>query len=231
MPRTGIDHGAGARSLFKQLPRSSSDEIRKPKARYLPTHIRPERCRRNPTKTGSKPPMRKLDSEAHRPVRDRQSRGPEPQRAKRAEPRANEIDDMMFEPIHLDVPENATERAAVESLYAAGCWLHSHARFADAANIFRLMLQAAPTDERSWLALGDCHERLGQRSIALELYSTGAIAAEPAPRCMAARARALREAGDTEQAEEAFEAARSLAAVARIDNRARVVRQHGRCLS
>ena len=89
--------------------------------------------------------------------------------------------------------------------------MHAEERYREASAVFRFMLQAAPTDERGWLALGDCHEKLGQRRIALELYSAGSIAAEPAPRCVLSRFRALYDLHLTGEADVAFDQALRLA--------------------
>lgn len=100
---------------------------------------------------------------------------------------------------------------AVESLYALGHWLVTQDRFHDAAVVFRLMLRAAPTDDRGWLALGLCHERLGQPEVALELYGGGAVAAEPSARCHLARFRVLWDLDRLHEADEAIEIAREVA--------------------
>ena len=101
----------------------------------------------------------------------------------------------------------ASRRAAVEALYTAGFRLQAEESYREASALFRAMVQAAPTDERGWLALGHCHERLGQLRIALELYSAGSIAAEPAPRCLLSRFRALYDLNRTSDADDAFDKA------------------------
>jgi tetratricopeptide (TPR) repeat protein len=99
-----------------------------------------------------------------------------------------------------------------EAIYATGFWLFERERWEDAAKVFRVMLHAAPRDERGWLALGECHERHGQPEIALELYSAGmSVAAPPSARCTLARARLLREMGHDDDADAAFEQAATLA--------------------
>ena len=107
--------------------------------------------------------------------------------------------------------ENADAELGVEALYQKGFRLHADERYEEAAAVFRAMLRAAPTDERSWLALGECHEKLGQPRIALELYSAGTIAAEPAPRCLLSRFRALYDLNRKSDAERAFEKALQIA--------------------
>jgi tetratricopeptide (TPR) repeat protein len=101
---------------------------------------------------------------------------------------------------------------AVEAIYAAGHWLLCHERIADAAEVFRVMLKAAPRDERAWLGLGECHERIAQPLIALELYGAGMVVAgapeAPSVRCFLARARTLSKVGrDAEGALDAADAA------------------------
>lgn len=102
-------------------------------------------------------------------------------------------------------------QSAVESVYALGHWLFTQDRFSDAVTVFRLMMRAAPTDERGWLAVGICHEKLGQPQIALEMYGGGAVAAEPSARCHLARFRTLWELDRIDEADEAIEVAREIA--------------------
>jgi tetratricopeptide (TPR) repeat protein len=105
----------------------------------------------------------------------------------------------------------------VEAIYAAGHWLLEHERFADAAKVFRVMLRAAPTDERGWLALGACHEGIEQPRIALELYGAGTAISNASVRCHLARARVLRALGHDGEADDALDAA-EVAAVARDED-------------
>jgi len=100
----------------------------------------------------------------------------------------------------------------IEVIYAAGHWLLGRERIADAAEVFRIMLKAAPRDERAWLGLGECHERIAQPLIALELYGAGSIVAGDSRtrpvRCFLARARVLSKVGrDAEGALDAADAA------------------------
>jgi tetratricopeptide (TPR) repeat protein len=110
--------------------------------------------------------------------------------------------------------QGASERAerqarAVEALYAAGHWLYTQHRFADAATVFRAVVRMAPRDERGWLALGACHEAQDRHDVALELYDEARRVAKAAPRCGLARARIFRALGLEAIAKEAFaEAAR-----------------------
>lgn len=83
----------------------------------------------------------------------------------------------------------------VEAIYAVGHWLLGRERAADAAKVFRVMLRAAPRDERGWLGLGQCHERIDQLRVAAELYGAGSVIAggprSVSVRCLVARARVL----------------------------------------
>lgn len=101
--------------------------------------------------------------------------------------------------------------ASIEALYATGHWLYTAARFADAAIVFRMMALADETDERAWLALGGCHEGIGQHAIAATLYELAGTVASPAIRCTIARARSLRTLGRDDEAEMTMEHARELA--------------------
>jgi tetratricopeptide (TPR) repeat protein len=105
----------------------------------------------------------------------------------------------------------------VEALYAVGHRLLESERISDAANVFRLLLREAPTDERSWLALGLCHERIDQLRIALELYSAGSIVAEPSPLLHIARARMLRNLEEERAARLAYDAAIDCASLEQDD--------------
>ncbi len=103
------------------------------------------------------------------------------------------------------------ERAAIEALYATGFALLSEERFSDAAAVFRILLKVAPREERSWLALGECHEQAGHFEVALELYSAGTLIAGKAPRCMLGRSRLLRQLDRVDESDTALEAATELA--------------------
>ncbi|MBN9166462.1 MAG: hypothetical protein BGO98_43090 [Myxococcales bacterium 68-20] len=100
---------------------------------------------------------------------------------------------------------------AIEALYATGHWLLSNARHKEAAEVFRVMALSKPDDERAWLALGACHEAIGQKRLAIELYAIASEAAAPAVRCAIARGRALRALDRTNEADDAFESAYELA--------------------
>ncbi len=107
--------------------------------------------------------------------------------------------------------------AAVEAVYAVAHWLLARERAADAAKVFRLMLRMAPRDERAWLGLGECHERIDQFRIAAELYGAGSVIAG-APqsvsiRCLLARARVFATIGRGEDLEATLTLAERAAAV------------------
>lgn len=128
----------------------------------------------------------------------------------------------------------AQERVApetIEALYAAGHLLHSRECWADAAAVFRLMLRAAPTDERAWLALGDCHEKSGQPLIALELYGAASAAAAPAGRCAVARVRLLRALDRDDEADSAWEELVSAVEASGDETLASLIEEEGRVLS
>jgi hypothetical protein len=97
------------------------------------------------------------------------------------------------------------------ALYAAGFYLLERDRVDDAAVLFRTMLLADAGDERGWLALGTCHERLEQDAMAEELYSAGAQIARSRVRCLIAVSRLFTKLGD-DRADEALDAAIDLAA-------------------
>lgn len=82
------------------------------------------------------------------------------------------------------------------SLYAAGHLLLDRERVEDAAVLFRTMLVADAEDERGWLALGTCHERLEQDEMAEELYGAGVQIARRKVRCLVAAARLFAKRGD-----------------------------------
>jgi tetratricopeptide (TPR) repeat protein len=106
----------------------------------------------------------------------------------------------------------------IEKLYATGHWLLGEERFEDAAQVFRVMLQLAPADERAWLGLGECHRRADQPNIALELFAMGSAAAEPAPRCFVACARVLKSLGRDAESDVAYERAAELASESSDDD-------------
>jgi hypothetical protein len=104
---------------------------------------------------------------------------------------------------------------AVEAVYATAHWLLTRERAADAAKVFRVMLQIAPRDERGWLGLGECHERIDQLRIAAELYGAGSVIAggtrSVSVRCLLARARTMSKLGRTTDMESLLDVAEQTA--------------------
>ncbi len=99
----------------------------------------------------------------------------------------------------------------LEALYAVAYTFLENERTEDATKAFRVMVRVAPTDERAWLGLGACHEKLGQEGIASELYGAGSLVTQPkSARCLVALARILRQAGDDVSADEHIEHALAL---------------------
>src|SRR4029077_18666198 len=88
---------------------------------------------------------------------------------------------------------------AIEAIYATAHWLLAREHARDAAKVFRFMLQIAPRDERGWLGLGECHERIDQPRVAAELFAAGSVIAAPpgrvSVRCLVARARTMAKLG------------------------------------
>ncbi|HKO52312.1 MAG TPA: hypothetical protein VJV79_31605 [Polyangiaceae bacterium] len=117
---------------------------------------------------------------------------------------------------------------SVEKLYGVGFWLYSQERYADAALAFRTLLRAAPSDERGWLALGACHEKIEQPRIALELYAWGAEAAPGSVRCHLARARLLARLERDSDAVAAVATALNVAEETRDEELIRLVQTEGK---
>ena len=97
-----------------------------------------------------------------------------------------------------------SSQVAVESLYATGKWFLDQGQAQKAVDVFRVLLLVACSDERGWLGIGASHDALGQPSVALELYTLGAKAANSV-RCHVARARVLRSLSRDDEAFAALE--------------------------
>jgi tetratricopeptide (TPR) repeat protein len=107
---------------------------------------------------------------------------------------------------------SASEQAiAIDGIYEMGFELLEADRWLEAGDVFRAMLLLAPSDERAWMALAECHERLGQLDVAIELYSMGVLAVANAVRCRLALARALTERGDWQNVDSVLDEAESTA--------------------
>jgi hypothetical protein len=139
-------------------------------------------------------------------------------------------------------PRTPSRKNAIEAIYATAHWLLGHERTAEAARVFRTMIHAAPGDERGWLGLGECHERIRQPRIAAELYGAGSLAASatradgaagivPSVRCLLARARALATLDREADALSAIEAAAQAAEDQDDDELAALVASERRRLS
>jgi Flp pilus assembly protein TadD len=101
--------------------------------------------------------------------------------------------------------------ALADGLYSVGFSMLEAERWRDAADVFRAMVLTCPRDERSWIALGRCHEELGQLDVAVELYSLGTLCVGNAVRCRVALSRSLRLRGDDANAGAVLEAAEAAA--------------------
>ncbi|HEY6462540.1 MAG TPA: tetratricopeptide repeat protein [Polyangiaceae bacterium] len=128
---------------------------------------------------------------------------------------------MNLQPQHSPYP-------TIEAIYAVGHYLLEQERPADAVKVFRVMLHAAPRDERAWLGLGRCHEQVGHPRIALEVYGAGSVVAGPSARCEVARGRVLRALDRDDEAAAAFERAAELADTSNQDDLAALVSREAR---
>src|SRR5579859_1614090 len=102
-------------------------------------------------------------------------------------------------------------RNTIEAIYATAHWLLARDRISEAATVLQALIHVAPHDERGWLALGECHERIEQPLVALQLYGAGSVITRstglPSARCEVARARVLRALGRDDESAEALERA------------------------
>jgi tetratricopeptide (TPR) repeat protein len=101
--------------------------------------------------------------------------------------------------------------ALADRFYSVGFQMLEAERWRDAADVFRAMVLTWPRDERSWIALGRCHEEMGQAEVAVELYSLGTLCAPASVRCRLALGRALAARGADEQAAAVLDAAEAAA--------------------
>lgn len=125
--------------------------------------------------------------------------------------------------------------ATIEAIYATAHWLLARARPSDAAKVFRVMLRIAPRDERAWLGLGECHERIDQLRVAAELYGAGSVIAggdgSLSVRCLLARARTMVRLGRGGEIDRMFDAAERAAAEQGDEQLAALVASERRRLS
>jgi hypothetical protein len=127
------------------------------------------------------------------------------------------VNPVPFVSVMRTTPGAAPSRSrAIEAIYATAHWLLAREHARDAAKVFRFMLQLAPRDERGWLGLGECHERIDQPRVAAELYGAGSVIAAPpgrvSVRCLIARARTMAKLGRSGDVEWTLNAAERAAA-------------------
>jgi tetratricopeptide (TPR) repeat protein len=118
---------------------------------------------------------------------------------------------MMAMSFEHPAPPGPASPGAVDALYRTAYELHAIGRYVDAACLYRSMLALAPTDDRGWVGLGLCHEALGHREFAMNVYHASTVAVPGSVRCALARGRLLREYGCYAAADDAFDAAEQLA--------------------
>jgi tetratricopeptide (TPR) repeat protein len=104
-------------------------------------------------------------------------------------------------------------REALDRIYATGLELHGLGRYEDAASAFRIFVMHVPTEERGYLALGRCHEAMGEEAIALEIYEAAIGTATTSAHAHLARGHILLDFEQREEADEAFDDAERAALV------------------
>ncbi len=104
-----------------------------------------------------------------------------------------------------------TTAQTLEALYTVGHSLLERDRPRDAIALFRTMLLVDARDERGWLALATCHERLDEPEKAIVLCELAPSACGDSARCAIARARLHRALGAHDAAHEAYGEALRLA--------------------
>jgi tetratricopeptide (TPR) repeat protein len=87
------------------------------------------------------------------------------------------------------------EQQLDEGLYAIGYNLLHEEKWAQAASILRLLLIRDPTNPRSWLALGACHEGISDFDVAVSLYEKALVACDDDSSLVSAIARAKAQGG------------------------------------
>jgi len=114
----------------------------------------------------------------------------------------------------------------LDALYSTGHWLLAQERHRDALSVFRTMLLVDARDERGWLGLATCHEKLEEMAKAIELCRLAVSACAPnAVRVAIARARMHRALGAHDDARDAYEEALALADAANEDELAAMISQ------
>src|SRR5947209_15943221 len=67
-------------------------------------------------------------------------------------------------------------REEVDGIYSVGVRLYARERYAEASDVFRLLVLYRPREARGWTALAACHEALGDDDRAIALYNLAALA-------------------------------------------------------
>jgi tetratricopeptide (TPR) repeat protein len=118
---------------------------------------------------------------------------------------------------------------ALDALYALGHQLLVQQDSPRAAlPVFRVMLACAPTDERAWLGVGECHLRLDETGVALEILGAATVASRGSARCHVARARLLLADGRRRDADDAFDEALAIAEASADDELVAIVARERR---
>lgn len=104
--------------------------------------------------------------------------------------------------------DSSLDTGSLDTLYGFAWMLLDNQRIDDAMNVFRVIVRFAPTDERGWLGLGNCHELRDEEDIAAELFGAGSLATSPpSARCLLALARIARRRGDATLNDESLDEA------------------------
>ncbi len=80
---------------------------------------------------------------------------------------------------------------AIEVFYTAAHQLIVAEQYQDAATMLRAMIIAAPNDDRGWLALSHCHEKMEHWVIAKEILAAGRAVVADNARLSLALARSM----------------------------------------
>lgn len=77
--------------------------------------------------------------------------------------------------------------AEIDAIYGVGAMFYTRERYAEACDLFRLMVLLRPQESRGWLSLAACHEGMGDDERALALYEVAALAPYARPDQLRAR--------------------------------------------
>ena len=64
----------------------------------------------------------------------------------------------------------------VDGLYSVGLTLYAQEHWAEASDVFRLLVLCRPREARGWIALAACHEGLGDDEQAITIYRIASAA-------------------------------------------------------